>query len=80
MAHLILPLVKMALLPSPDFGDESSYDKIKLEPDGSLIIAGNGQTDPYAIIPAYMILCHISADGTFDYKFGNGGSRLRRLL
>ena len=51
----------------PDYGDGGVYDKIRQEPDGSYIIAGYGQPDPYAIIPAYMILSRIFADGFFDY-------------
>ena len=63
----------------PDFKDFSGYDKIRLEQDGRIIIAGAGQTDAEYLEPEYMILSRLSADGAFDYSFGSGGRILQKV-
>ncbi|MBS1747080.1 MAG: hypothetical protein JST21_12990, partial [Bacteroidetes bacterium] len=57
----------------PLFNMFCGYTEIALEPDGSIIIGGAGYDNPNVLDSVFSVISHLSADGYFDYNFGNGG-------
>lgn len=63
----------------PDYNDYSRYNNIRLEGDGSIIIAGSGTNNAYHADDDFYMLSHISASGIFDTAFGKDGRVRQRF-
>lgn len=63
----------------PDYNDYSRYNNMKLERDGSIIIAGSGSNNVYHADDDFYMLSHISANGIFDTAFGKDGRVRQRF-
>jgi uncharacterized delta-60 repeat protein len=57
----------------PKFHDFEGYTEIALTADGSIITGGFGANDANTLDSQYTVISRLSADGKFDYSFGNNG-------
>jgi len=68
----------------PTFGTAGTSDAISasssgylnsmsVQPDGSIVVLGDGNNDPYVIAPNHLAMTRILPNGHRDASFGNGG-------
>ncbi len=62
---------------TPIYKDRSSsYDHLRVEKDGTVVISGSGITYPQSLIPEYSYISFISPDGVFNTNYGDNGRLL----
>ena len=62
---------------TPIYKDRSSsYDHLRVEKDGTIVISGSGITYPESLIPEFSYISFISPDGIFNSDYGDNGRLL----
>ncbi len=65
---------------TPIYKDYYTYNHLAVKSDGTIIIAGFGQTNPQAIVPEYSFISRISPEGVFDANLGAEGRILNYTI